>query len=265
MSYLLFGVLPYFAAALFLGGLAARVSEWRRTPVPLWLALPPVPPSKSAAARRLVVDALLFRPLRKRDFLLWLGAVLFHYSLLLALLGHLRFFVYPVPIWISLLQYPAAAASLVLPASLFLLFFRRLVINRLISTWTDYLPLGLILASVLTGLALKYLARENLVEVKAMTLGLVLIRPYLPRDLSWLFYLHFLLALTLMAYCPFSKLIHGLGLFFSPLNHQADDPGRRRHVNPWDAEEPADWPLSRTMEEEPGRTIRAGTRASNQG
>ena len=47
------------------------------------------------------------------------------------------------------------------------------------------------------------------------------------------FIIHFTLVLLLIAYFPFSKLMHAGGLFFSPTRNQKDDPGKVRHVNPW--------------------------------
>jgi hypothetical protein len=38
---------------------------------------------------------------------------------------------------------------------------------------------------------------------------------------------------TLLAYFPFSKLMHAPGVLFSPTRNQVNDPRTRRHVNPW--------------------------------
>jgi nitrate reductase gamma subunit len=49
-----------------------------------------------------------------------------------------------------------------------------------------------------------------------------------------LFFVHLLLVSTLIAYFPFSKLVHMPGVFLSPTRNLANTNRMKRHVNPWD-------------------------------
>jgi nitrate reductase gamma subunit len=48
-----------------------------------------------------------------------------------------------------------------------------------------------------------------------------------------LFYVHLFLVSTLLAYFPFSKLMHMGGVFFSPTRNMPNNTRAKRHVNPW--------------------------------
>ena len=73
---------------------------------------------------------------------------------------------------------------------------------------------------------------EFMVDVKGFVYGLVTLNPS-PIPAEPVFLLHFTLVLLLMAYFPFSKLLHAGGIFFSPTRHQCDNPREKRHINPW--------------------------------
>jgi nitrate reductase gamma subunit len=47
------------------------------------------------------------------------------------------------------------------------------------------------------------------------------------------FYVHLFLVSVLVAYSPFSKLMHAYGIFLSPTRNLKNDSRMRRHVNPW--------------------------------
>ena len=49
-----------------------------------------------------------------------------------------------------------------------------------------------------------------------------------------MFYLHLFLVCVLLAYFPFSKLMHMGGVFLSPTRNLRADSRAERHVNPWD-------------------------------
>ena len=49
-----------------------------------------------------------------------------------------------------------------------------------------------------------------------------------------LFYGHLFLVCVLLAYFPFSKLVHMAGVFLSPTRNLANNNRMVRHVNPWD-------------------------------
>jgi len=57
--------------------------------------------------------------------------------------------------------------------------------------------------------------------------------PVLPEGIGSLFYIHLFLVSTLIAYFPFSKLMHLGGVFMSPTRNLANNNRMKRHVNPW--------------------------------
>ena len=48
-----------------------------------------------------------------------------------------------------------------------------------------------------------------------------------------IFYVHLFFVSILLAYFPFSKLMHMGGVFLSPTRNLANDNRARRHINPW--------------------------------
>jgi nitrate reductase gamma subunit len=60
-------------------------------------------------------------------------------------------------------------------------------------------------------------------------------KPAIPKGVHWFFFLHLTLVATLIAYFPFSKLMHAGGVFLSPTRNLANNNRMVRHVNPWNA------------------------------
>ncbi len=267
--------LPYLAMAVFLVGMVARVVRWGRSPVPFRIptvagqqrSLPflrhdPLdsPYTGWQAAARVALEALLFRSLfrntraaftRDRRLVdlpskwLWLGALAFHWSFLVVLIRHLRFFMEPVPRAVLLLErldglFQVAVPALlvtdvVIAAALLYLLGRRLLDARLryISLPADYVPLFLLLGIVGSGILMRYVDKVDLVAVKELALGLVTLSPVVPEGLGVPFVVHLGLVSALFLYFPFSKLVHMGGVFLSPTRNLANDSRARRHVNPW--------------------------------
>ena len=65
-------------------------------------------------------------------------------------------------------------------------------------------------------------------------MGFLSFHPVIPEGLGLVFYIHLFLASTLLAYFPFSKLMHAAGIFLSPTRNLKNDSRMRRHINPWD-------------------------------
>jgi nitrate reductase gamma subunit len=105
---------------------------------------------------------------------------------------------------------------------------------RYISLIGDYFPLVLLLGIAGSGLWLRHLAPTDVPSVKAMVLGLVQFAPVVPPSVSPLFFGHLALVSVLLAYFPFSKLVHAPGVFLSPTRNLASNNRAVRHVNPWD-------------------------------
>lgn len=188
------------------------------------------------------------------EIFLWLGALAFHYAFLTVLIRHLRLFTDPVPFFVTLVEnvdsffrfeilYPSIQFGLpevylsgfVLLAAAAYLFSRRLFIRqvRYISLASDYFPLFLIFGIALTGILMRYVAKIDVTAAKELTMGLVTFHPTIPTGVGAVFYIHLLFVSTLLAYFPFSKLMHLGGIFLSPTRNLTTDTRANRHVNPW--------------------------------
>ncbi len=276
-SRVLLGViLPYAAMAAFLVGLAYRVLKWANSPVPFHIpttcgqqkTLPWIksswiesPHTKLGVAVRMALEILLFRSLFRNSRAeiregprllysenkwLWLGALAFHWSLLIILLRHLRFFVEPVPRFIlgmdavdGFFQLGAPqllVTDVVIVAALLFLLLRRFTDPRVryISLFSDYLALFLLLGIAISGILMRYFFKVDLEGVKQLAMGLVTFSPTIPASVGPLFFVHLTLVSFLLAYFPFSKLVHMGGIFLSPTRNLANDSRMVRHVNPWD-------------------------------
>jgi nitrate reductase gamma subunit len=176
---------------------------------------------------------------------LWLGALAFHYTFFVVIVRHMRFFTEPVPFLIQMLEnldgflqigIPVIFLSgIILLCAAVYLFLRRVVIPqvRYISLPADYFPLFLIMGIALSGIFMRYFTKVDIVSVKEMTMGLVTFHPVIPEGIGTIFYVHLFLVCTLLAYFPFSKLMHLGGIFFSPTRNLANNNRAVRHVNPW--------------------------------
>jgi nitrate reductase gamma subunit len=271
----LFGVaVPYAAAALFVGGVAARVIGWARSPVPFripttcgqqkslpWIRQARIenPSTTAGVVARMALEVLAFRSLFRntrtelRDGSLsypsskwlWAAALAFHYAFLVVVLRHLRFFLEPVPGFVLALSrvdgffqigLPAVfGTTLVFLGAVTFLFLRRVVAPqlRLLSLATDYFPLFLLLAIGLSGAWVRHISKIDVPSAKAMVMGLVQLSPRPAEGVGTAFYVHLFLVSTLLAYFPFSKLVHGAGVFLSPTRNLAANSREVRHVNPW--------------------------------
>lgn len=230
-------LLAYLAAAVFVFGFLNKVLLYFRTPSPLKIPVTPAPKTSMGVVMRLIPEVLFFRSLLKggtTEKILWVGGWFFHVSFLLIVLRHTRYFTFPVPECIMYFQQIGIWAGLIFPITLLILIVRRFTNERIaqITLFQDYFILVLIMAIGLTGLMLKFLVRTNLVDVKAYVYGLATFSPVQLPD-SPLFLIHFGLVLLLLAYFPFSKLMHAWGILVSPTRAQVDNPREVRHVNPW--------------------------------
>jgi len=130
--HFVFGVvIPYAAFLVFVGGFAARVLSWARSPVPFNIAttsgqqrslgwIKPArfenPSTTFGVIGRIFMEVVFFRSLFRNtrsglfetadgsfrpgyapEKSLWLAGLMFHWSFLYVLVRHLRFFLYPVP------------------------------------------------------------------------------------------------------------------------------------------------------------------------
>jgi len=233
---LAYAALFYVATAVFVVGLALKIRGYARTPAPLKIPTTPAPTSGGGVALRLTREVVFFESLFKGSKWTWLFGWLFHASLLLVLLRHLRYFQEPVWAPIVFVQFIGTWAGVTMVAGLAGLWARRFLVDRVryISTPSDHLHLALLIAIGLSGLAMRFVAHTDVVAVKAFMLGLMRfsIQP-LPADPLLL--IHLALVALLMIVFPVSKLLHAPGLFFSPTRNQSDDPREARHLAAWAA------------------------------
>ena len=268
-------VVPYAAIALFLLGFIYRILKWARSAVPFRITttcgqqktLPFLkndnlenPHNLLGVLGRMALEILCFRSLFRntkakltkdrnlvygRDKWLWAAALAFHWSFLIVLLRHFRFFAEPVPsfVWgletidgffhvgIPILYF----TGVILLVSVVYLFLRRIATPQLsyISLPADYFPLFLIMAIATSGILMREFYKVDIVAVKTLAMGLVSFNPTVPEGVGFVFFLHLFLVSVLFAYFPFSKLMHLGGVFMSPTRNLVNNSRRKRHVNPW--------------------------------
>ena len=234
MVTLIYAVLFAVATAVLVGGLAHKIWIYAVTPAPLKIPTTPAPVTRAGVAFRLAREVVLFESLFKANKWIWVFGWIFHAALLLVLIRHLRYFTEPVLGLVVLAQPFGIYAGFAMVAGLAGLWARRIFVPRIryISAPSDHLMLVLLIAIAASGLVMKYVVRTDIVAVKAFFLGLMRfeLNP-LPGDAVLL--VHLGLVALLMIIFPFSKLMHGVGLMFSPSRNQVDNPREVRHIAKW--------------------------------
>jgi nitrate reductase gamma subunit len=71
------------------------------------------------------------------------------------------------------------------------------------------------------------------VKVLAMSLVGFNPDPAILGKIGSIFFIHLFLLCVLLAYFPFSKLVHMGGVFMSPTRNLANNSRMKRHINPW--------------------------------
>jgi nitrate reductase gamma subunit len=274
---LVFGaVIPGVAFAIFLVGIVTRVIRWARAPVPFRIpttagqqkSLPWVknseldnPSGTLGVIGRMFLEVFFFRSLfrntkvelltdkEKVNYIgtkyLWAAAMAFHWSMLIVVVRHFRFFVEPVPRVVELVQVldgffqvgvPVIyATSVLLIVSLGYLLLRRLADAKVkyISLPTDYFALYLLLAIAISGVLMRHLEKVDIVNVKAAIAGWASFQLVTPEGVGAMYFIHVFLVSVLLVYFPFSKLLHAPGVFLSPTRNLANNNRAKRHINPW--------------------------------
>ena len=278
----LFGIIiPYICFLVFIIGLIYKIVYWAKSPVPYKIPTTCGQQKSLSWVKRSLRDRLenpfttwevvlrmffevvffrsLFRNLRadlqgKRLIYgsakwLWLGAILFHWSLFIILIRHIRLFTNPVPGIIERLDYldsfiqslgvpPIYITDILILAGLTFLLLRRFIDSKVsyLSYGSDFFPLFLLIGIGVTGVLMRYYFKVDLYAVKQLTLGLATLHPTIPEGakIGTIFYIHLFLVSSLAAYFPFSKLVHMVGVFFSPTRNMANNTRYKRHVNPWE-------------------------------
>ncbi|MBS1189509.1 MAG: dsrM [Rhodocyclaceae bacterium] len=231
-----FAIAFYLAAAVFGAGLALRIALYGRTPAPLKIPTTPAPTTAAGVAFRMFREVAFFESLFKANLWLWGLGWLFHVSLALVILRHLRYFTEPVWGWVAFVQPFGIYAGLAMVAGLAGLWLRRVVLERIryISTPSDHLILALLILIGISGLMMKFVSHTDIVAVKAFFLGLMRF-DWQPLPSDGPLYVHLSLVVVLLVVFPFSKLLHAPGIFFSPTRNQVDNPREARHLAAWAA------------------------------
>jgi nitrate reductase gamma subunit len=223
-------------------GITNKILQYKRVPAPLKIAVTPAPLTKKGVAYRFFTEVVLFNSLFRSTKWTWIFSFMFHLSLLLAFLRHLRYVISPDSfIWPlvnnMVVQSFGHYAGFAMVIGLLGLLGRRIFVDRVryISSLSDYLMLILIMGIALTGLSIVYVAHTDVVQLKAFIMGLFLFDwQELPADTILL--AHLTMVLLLMIIFPVSKLLHVPGLFMAPTRYQLDNPREKRHLSPWGAE-----------------------------
>ena len=275
----LFGVIiPYLSVLLFFVGFTWRIFDWMKSPVPFripttcgqakslkWIKRDELesPSGFWGVVGRMSLEVLFFRSLFRNNKAeiapgpslaytsskwLWMAGLIFHWSLLVIVLRHYRFFLTSIPGFVEFLESIDGFLQITLPTlyitdlllvlAVTFLVLRRLASAqmRIISLSTDYFPLFLILAIALSGISMRYLDKVDIVAVKVLVQGLVSFQFDAPGEIGAIFYVHLFLVCVLASYFPFSKLMHMGGIFLSPTRNLANNSREKRHINPWNPE-----------------------------
>jgi nitrate reductase gamma subunit len=218
------------------------------------------PSSTLGVIARMVLEVFLFRSLFRSTKAhvdegprfsyssskwLWGVGLMFHWSFLIIFLRHFRLFIEPVPFFVHNLEFMDGFMQLYLPTfyltdavlvgAVTYLFLRRVLIPqvRYISLSADYFPLFLILSIAISGIFMRYITKTDIVGVKEMVQGLMRFSPSVPEGIGAVFFMHIFLVSALLAYFPFSKLVHMPGVFMSPTRNLSNNSRVKRHINPW--------------------------------
>lgn len=279
MQWLFGMVIPYVAIVGFVGGFAYKVYVWAKSPVPFripttagqqksldWVKSEPLdnPPNVPWTIGRMLLEVLTFRSLFRNTEMvmlrnddgspkvayysarwLWLAALIFHYSFLVIFLRHFRFFLDPVPFFVTGLEFMDGIFQIGAPrlyqtdvfivAAVGFLLLRRVFDHkvRYISLVADHFPLLLILGISFSGIYMRYMGKTDINAVKTYVMGVFTLSPVGAEGIAPIFFMHLFLVCVLLLYFPFSKLMHAGGVFLSPTRNLPNDSRMRLHVNPW--------------------------------
>ena len=167
---------PYIAMLAFLGGVAYRVLNWGRSPVPFRIpttagqqkSLPWIkhakfdnPVTKGQVVGRMLLEVLLFRSLfRNTKFemhkgpkifyqwekWLWLAGLAFHYAFFVILIRHLRFFTATVPFFVQGIErldgfFQVGLPGIYITDAVFIIAVTYILIRRLVIPQVRYISL----------------------------------------------------------------------------------------------------------------------------
>ena len=230
----LFAIFIYFSTLVFVVGLLQRIRSYAGTPAPLKIPTTPAPVTSGGVVLRMTREVVFFESLFKGNLWTWAAGWLFHASMLLVVLRHLRYFTDPVWGWVVFIQPFGIYAGITMVLGLLGLLARRFFVERIryISTPSDYLMLVQLIGIAASGLLMKFAGHADVILVKNFFIGLMHLSIQ-PLPANAVLYIHLSLVFTLLLIFPMSKLLHAPGLFFSPSRNQVDNPREKRHIAAW--------------------------------
>ncbi len=222
VAWFVSNLLPFVTAGVFFGGLAYRIVDWWGTPeASVSLRVPPKERSVAETLREILTEIVTFRRVFRGSKSLWVVSWLFHLSILVFVLGHLRLFFDFNWLWNLLRLTPEQVDVLAFvgggtSGTIFMLGLLALLARRMkmpvrsLSVPGDYLLLTLLLAIAVTGNYMRFLMHIELEVYQDFFSNLFSLRFGIPVQ-NPMFILHFLLVQVLLIYFPFSKLVHVIG------------------------------------------------------
>ncbi len=216
-------VLPFVTLAVFVGGLVWRLRRWNRAAVAN-VALYPAASNQWELIKKVLGEVAWFSSFRHDNPELWRKTWVFHVTLLVILVGHLRLMfawtdsllgVGMGPETIDgLSKWAGGAFGIVALVTCVMLLTRRFVRPRVkeISSGEDFGVLILLLCILLTGNGLRFLMHYDVGVTRAYFASFFL-GSEAPQNPQFL--LHFFFVQLLLMYLPFGKFLHIPGVFYS--------------------------------------------------
>lgn len=229
-DYLVAGLMVYIAAAVFFLGIFYRIYQWRKIPAsPMKLGL--FPKSGGSRGAGAVADALVFPQVLEVDKGMWAVVFFLHAAGLFAFVGHLRLLQEFTPL-VALLgadgmatfaQVTGGLFGIILMTALIYLLFRRFrTPYKNLSVPEDYLLLLLLLAVVIMGNHLRFVADIPVAAYRDYVQSLLSFQPAFGPEIAnsagkGSLVAHILFANLFFIYFPFSKIMHFVGSFATNL------------------------------------------------
>ena len=218
-------IMPYITLIVFLSGITYKILKWSKAAQGKMTLYPP-PSTPGEKWRKITKEILIFQNLFEGNKPLWVGTWVFHASLALILIGHLRVVTDFPLLWQTLgmgkedvdmlSHFLGGLAGLVILIMGIYLLLRRVTVQRVkeISDGEDFFILVLILGIIITGDVMRFVTHFDLTQSREYFAALFTFsRASVPNDPAFL--LHFFLGQLLIIYIPFSKFLHIPGVFFS--------------------------------------------------
>lgn len=228
LSFFMAGISVYAGIAIFVIGMAYKIYCWLRTPKSS-VKLGMFPRAKNGWDRglRMVRDTFVFPQVLDNDRTMWFFVLLLHIVGLGTFIGHLRMVgeFQPLYNWlgaegmemVSFIGGGMSGIILLITVS-YLLVRRFKTPYKEISVPEDYLLLLLILLIIVLGDHLRFFADFAITDYQAYVKSLLAFSPSFPAAIAasearWVLSAHVFTASILLAYFPFSKLVHFVGSF----------------------------------------------------